>query len=503
MRGTAAFVVARTLGALLSILGTPLILSALGREAFGLWAVIGSTVSYIGLLDLGLSQTFTRFLTEQRALGDDDEASRIVAFGALAYLTLGVLALTVAIAFGERFLVWLGTSPALVASAQTALVAMAGYFVVSSIAGVVRSILDASMHIELGQWIMAVGNFAYWGVGIALVLAGWGLRGLAMGALANAFVLLVGGLFAVRKYWAGILAWRGLPDRSRMRILFRYGAGIQVASVASTVNAETDRLVIAKFVGVGDVAGYELANTVSNAIRILPRAVLNAALPVASEWATSDGTGALRKSVRDATRVFSAATFGVSGLAAAVAPPLFVAWLGSPQPVSVAVLTVLVFGSAALNSTGVATTVLRALGTVRMEAVFTATMTLVNIAMTILLVRPFGILGVVGGTTAGSIVGSALLLVLFARREGLPVLGHVWEGLGAAACASLASACCVRLLLPLFWSAEGLGRGQALLPLAASGVLYTILWTLSSLAVRSVKLDDLRRIRGRMSAMSG
>ena len=57
---------------------TPIIVGALGTEQFGIWALIGSILGFIGLLDLGIGPSLIRFAAEQRgrdARGGDERSS--------------------------------------------------------------------------------------------------------------------------------------------------------------------------------------------------------------------------------------------------------------------------------------------------------------------------------------------------------------------------------------------------------------------------------------------
>ena len=56
---------------------TPIIVGALGTEQFGIWALIGSILGFIGLLDLGIGPSLIRFAAEQRGRGARDETSEL------------------------------------------------------------------------------------------------------------------------------------------------------------------------------------------------------------------------------------------------------------------------------------------------------------------------------------------------------------------------------------------------------------------------------------------
>ena len=66
------------------LLLTPIVVGALGTEQYGVWAVIGSVLAFIGLLDLGIGPSVIRFSAEQRGRKRPEETS------ALASTALGL-----------------------------------------------------------------------------------------------------------------------------------------------------------------------------------------------------------------------------------------------------------------------------------------------------------------------------------------------------------------------------------------------------------------------------
>src|SRR5678816_920604 len=61
---------------------SPFVVHHLGNLGYGVWVIIGSLVSYMGLLDLGLRGAVTRFVSKGTAQDDHEESSRAVS-GAL------------------------------------------------------------------------------------------------------------------------------------------------------------------------------------------------------------------------------------------------------------------------------------------------------------------------------------------------------------------------------------------------------------------------------------
>src|SRR6267143_2252552 len=79
----------------------PFIVHRLGVVAYGVWALVVSITSYMGLLDLGLRGAIVRFVSSSHVLGNHTESSRMVS-GALwlrQWISLSVLLLSVSLGF--------------------------------------------------------------------------------------------------------------------------------------------------------------------------------------------------------------------------------------------------------------------------------------------------------------------------------------------------------------------------------------------------------------------
>ena len=73
---------------------SPFVVHHLGNLTYGVWVIIVSLVSYMGLLDLGLRGAVTRFVSKGAAQEDHEESSRAVS-GALwirLWISLAIVA---------------------------------------------------------------------------------------------------------------------------------------------------------------------------------------------------------------------------------------------------------------------------------------------------------------------------------------------------------------------------------------------------------------------------
>ena len=69
-RNTIANLAGRVATAVMWICATPFVLSRLGTERFGIWALFFSFTGYLVWLDLGIGNTVVRFIAAHRPLDD-------------------------------------------------------------------------------------------------------------------------------------------------------------------------------------------------------------------------------------------------------------------------------------------------------------------------------------------------------------------------------------------------------------------------------------------------
>src|SRR5690606_40936810 len=93
-----AFVFSAVVGFVLS----PFIVRSLGDAAYGAWVLIGSTVGYLGLLDLGIRGAVTRYVANLHAGTEHREASLMASAALFIFSIAGAVAIAacVVIALG-------------------------------------------------------------------------------------------------------------------------------------------------------------------------------------------------------------------------------------------------------------------------------------------------------------------------------------------------------------------------------------------------------------------
>jgi O-antigen/teichoic acid export membrane protein len=333
------------------VIATPLFLSTVGTEAFGLWLLMNSVVALGGLVGLGTAEATVRFVADARgrrnlALATDAVQHNLLigmfgsgVLGLLLILASPVLAVTVFEAMGDR------------GEVVTALIVAATMLFVQQVSGIFAAAIKGfedfrrAARIEVTVRACAVGSasIAAWEtkhIGAALMIfLAVNVLGVAWRALAVTQLL-------------GRLAWLPLWRPMLARESWRFSRWIWMNAIVASVIASFDKLLVGSMLGAAPLAHYGIALQLASLVLILPGTGLGFLVPVVrKKLSGGDDT-------RRLTRVALAANAAVTGTLAVL---LLVSgrlvldiWVGSAIADEIVNLFYLLLGAFAISSLAVA-----------------------------------------------------------------------------------------------------------------------------------------------------
>ena len=466
---------------------TPFLLTHLGATQYGIFALASSLRGFLSNLDGGLGPTGYRYLPVYVGAGDvRSTTSLVVTMLSLVVLVVGAIALTF-------FLI----APLLVSAFSVGSgLATYAHETTYAIRSLMPALLIAALRTPLQRLVMAHHRWAFVSytqviaflayATIAVTLAGMthGIECLIWGTYAQEFVLTVVTLSECRHYvsFAGV---RWLP-RNEVRSMLGFGAKVQVAALASSLNFEVNALLVGAFFPVRDIAYYSIGANFSQQVINLPITGLNPIMQDVGRTYGAEGRDGVLRSFAGAQRSWVRA-LGVFPLLAALVGwfgiPL---WLGHNPPVAPATATILILGTTPLLYNSLVDVTAKILEMPGIESWYLGVGVVLSLACSIPLALTIGVLGIPIGTASGQVT-SLFVCIYLARRR---IAGDLPSFIGAvdyaAALAAVALAVpleiCVSPSLPT--GAVGL-VGSGLLTLPAFGVYY--LWAYRSAVVARIR----------------
>jgi O-antigen/teichoic acid export membrane protein len=260
---TASGMTARAVGSLLGLVTLPLVLSFLGKERFGLWALITTLMAWVSLFDLGLANGLVNMLSMAHGRDEKEEASRYLstAFAALLGIA-GVLALVALVCigvvpwsdlFGAKGVVDEGTIRLSVAAALS-------LFVLSLPFSVTQQIYAAYQRTYIWNGFNLAGGV----LGFVLLLVAIHLRVsmpvLILATGVGGFLVVVAAYgYATRRALPWLRPRFGKISREALRGLLSRSVPIFLFQVGALVVNETQSILLAHRCDLATVASYSVA----------------------------------------------------------------------------------------------------------------------------------------------------------------------------------------------------------------------------------------------------
>jgi O-antigen/teichoic acid export membrane protein len=207
-----------------------------------------------------------------------------------------------------------------------------------------------------------------------------------------------------------------------VREVTSFSSYLFVISIGIQIGFNIDNLVIGAMLGTSAVAIYAVAFRLADYQRQLCNQFQGLLFPVVIRFGTAGRTDALRDMLIEGTRVALALVIGVTVCVIGFASPLIARWMGPGFDGSVAPLYVLAATGIVLVGQGPLGTILLGTGRHRFVALVVLVEALANLALSLALVRRYGIVGVALGTAVPVLITNLFFLMPAACRQvGLSV----------------------------------------------------------------------------------
>ncbi len=388
----------------------------MGRFEFGIYVYVWAWVGFLGMLSpIGIAYAAQRFIPEYRTRGDYDG---LRGFLRGSRRLCGALGVGAAAALAGAVWVLANRIPAYyVAPFMIASLALA-IFAVSCIQDSTARAFD---RVDLAL----IPGFI---VHPLLIMA-------AMAALHATGAPVTGRdalIAAAAAFWLVVLAQGVLLDRSLAR---KVGPGARRYELATWIRTSlpiflvdgffilltyVDLLVLQAFVGPAEVAVYYAATKTLVLISFVYYAVSAAAAHRFSEYHVAGDTEKLARFVADATRWTFWPSLALALALLVVGKPLL-SLFGPSFSDGYPLIFVLVIGLLARAAIGPAERLLNMVGQQRACAMIYAGAFATNLALCLILIPRFGVIGAAAATATATVVEATLLFVVTRRRLGLHV----------------------------------------------------------------------------------
>ena len=386
--------------ALISFFLMPYILSRIGQTALGVWILVGSFSGYLGLFDFGIGFAVVRFVARYQRAGDFQSRNEVVAtaFYAASGLALLVIAATLYIMVNAAAL--FDIPPNLVGQSQ-AVIFLTG---LSIAIGFPLSIFSEALagglfRFDLFNTVGLLMGVLRAGLTILCLEFGWGLTGLGFAALVSSLLAYL---------WRARMLFSLLPDlsihprlvsRDVIRKIGGYSFFSFILVFSGRIAFYSDSFVVGYFCGIKEVAVFGIAAKLTEYLRQLIFTTTKLFSPVASRYDPDKDQASLRRIFYDGSRLHLLFSLPLSWVLFFWGGKLIRLWVGDAFSYSEVILQILLLGHVTSFLQGIGGDILLGVGRHQRFAILSLLAAIINISLSIILVKPWGLAGVAWGTT--------------------------------------------------------------------------------------------------------
>jgi O-antigen/teichoic acid export membrane protein len=383
---------------LVGIFLSPFILHRLGDTAFGIWVLIFSVTGYYGLFDLGIRSSVIRYVSTYTATNDTESLARLVNTSLATYTAIGAVAMAVTFV-GSLFVDRLFRIPPDFLNTARWLFLMVGAAVALGFpTGVFGGILEGSQRFYYVNLTNLISTLAR-AVLIVLALShGYGLLPVALitvilpflGSLVRAAIVLR--ILPIRFGWQYV-------DRSAFREIANYSAVSFILMIAYKLRFKTDEIVIGTFLSVTAITYFSIGDRLLDYASEVVTSLAQIFVPMSGQSAAKGDMDRLREILVAGNRACALIIFPMTAILIILGKSVIEAWVGSRYvSASYPVLLVLVIPMTFAMAQAASVRILYGMAKHQSLAWVTLMESIANVILSIVLIRPFGIVGDAAGT---------------------------------------------------------------------------------------------------------
>ena len=422
---------------------TPFLVTKLGDESYGLWAIVMAFTSYYALADMGLRGAGVKYIAQFHAVDDHESVNKVFVTSLAVYSVVSavILVLVGIAAYVFPFVIDIGNHA--INNMRWVVLLTGATMATRMLAQVFGAALTALQRHDVSNGIAVAMQLLQAASVVFALLMGYNLVGMAVATFA---VTVLGQILRA------ICSYRLLPelsfspryfDRETLKMVFRFGGMIIFANAARRLTTYSGGIIVGLFFGPAAVPFFTVPQALSQKTGRLGAAITNVMDPLTSRMDSKGDNDSLKEILVLGSRVMLAIMLSITVMWLFVGKPFLEFWIAPRYAAeSYGMLCILSFAYVFSSTSGVMRSILRGMGQLRPITQAAMVEVVGTLSIGVVLTYFFGGTGMaVAILILQFVVGVILLPLAVCTAAGLRfsdyVVGAWFRGLAAAAPAAL------------------------------------------------------------------
>ena len=425
---------------------TPFIIRTLGQAEFGVYKLSASVVAYLLLLDLGVGNAITRYIAKFRASGEKEQSQKFLGVATIYYTIIAFVALIAGVVliavFPKAFAKGL-TASEIKLGQELLFITMINAAVTLGTAAY-NNVIIAYERFTVSKGVPIIQIIVRMALTVVMLKGGFGSVGivtinLLMTVLCRGFfVIYVLFRLKLRPKFKGI-------DVSFVKEIILYSSMILIQMIATQLNATVDQILIGSLVASSStiLAVYSVGTQVTQYFQSMGTAFTGVLMPGIVKMVES---GVDSKTLTDEMIRIGRIILIVLGLIwggfLACGQQFITLWAGADNSNAYFVAVILMTAYMFILTESIGTQILWAMNQHKEQAILKGIIVLLNILLTVVLIKWQPLIGATIGTFISLVLGDVVVMNVIFRKKLKMDLGYYYKGLakGILPCIAVATA---------------------------------------------------------------
>lgn len=404
---------------IVSMVYTPFMLRTLGQSEYGLYNLVASIVSYLGLLSFGFGSAYVRFYSRYKVKEDRDNIAKLNGMYLIIFSVIGIIAILSGAFLVANLETVLGEkiTPQEMGKAKVLMLIMVINLAFTFPASVFSSYITANERFIFQKVLVVVKSVASPLLMLPVLLMGYGSIGMVLVVLiVNLIIEVMNARFCLVKLKM-CFNFRHF-DMGLMKELAVFSSYIFINMMIDQVNWNVDKYLLGRFRGTISVAIYGVAATINTQYLSLSTAVSNVFIPRVNQIvASSDDNNVLTKLFTRVGRIQFMVLAPICMGFIFFGKAFMTLWAGADYGDSyyIALLLMLPVTIPLIQNIGIE--IQRAKNMHKFRSIVYYFIALANLLISIPLVKLYGGIGAAAGTALAMLIGNGVLMNWYNHRK--------------------------------------------------------------------------------------
>lgn len=268
------------LGYLISIIYTPIMLRLLGQSEYGLYNLVSSVVSYLGLLSFGFGSAYMRYYSRYKVNNDEKNIAKLNGMFLIIFLIIGIISIFAGIMLMYNVNLIFGNKLTIneLSTARILMGIMIFNIAISFPASIFNSYITANEKYIFQKLLQMIKTLISPMIMLPILLLGYKSIGMVLATtILNIVVELSNIIFCLKKMKMKFLFSKF--DLKLMKDMAIFSFYIFINMIIDQINWSIDKFIIGRFSGTVAVAVYGLASQLNTYYLSLSTAISNVFIP--------------------------------------------------------------------------------------------------------------------------------------------------------------------------------------------------------------------------------